>query len=177
MSHDLIHWAQAPLVRSRNGFLSDPFVECRQDMFKQMSNLFDELFDGMVSNRNKLLKTKGSFPKSDVYIADNKLYIELACAGMSEKDIKVEVGRSEYGDAENCVTISGSFSQKREDASYYYKELTQSTFQRSFYIPDNVEKLEPEASMKDGLLTLKWNLKQEEKKKKPDMKQIPIKAT
>ncbi len=67
--------------------------------------------------------------------------------------------------------MSDSYNCNNAKIGYKY-ELRHSSFERHFQLPDYIEG-DPEAKLKDGLLTLKWNLKNKDKPISEN-KQIPI---
>ena len=68
---------------------------------------------------------------------------------MTEKDIEVAVS----GD---MVTLKGEKRQEREDKTenYHISERSYGSFQRSFYIPDGVDRDKIAAEFSKGVLTL-----------------------
>ena len=69
--------------------------------------------------------------------------------GMTEKDIEVTVS----GD---LVTLKGEKREEREDKSdnYHISERSYGSFQRSFYVPDGVDREKLSAEFSKGVLTL-----------------------
>jgi HSP20 family protein len=90
----------------------------------------------------------------DVIEADGKFTVSVAVSGMSKEDVDVEVS------PENVLTIRGRISEEHrspENGTYYLRELRRSAFERSLSLPNHVEG-DPKAVMKDGLLTLTWEV-------------------
>lgn len=160
MSH-LIH---RPI--SYDPFISDSFLT-RSTIFSDFETLFNDVFNGMVSQKSKLLDNSTGYPRMDIFVKDNKYYIQIACAGLSEKDIDIKVENQG-----KTITVTGSRLQKHEDAKYLSKSLTRSSFTKSLTIPDDVEG-DPVANMENGLLTLEWKLKTPIEKE-PQCKKIAI---
>jgi HSP20 family molecular chaperone IbpA len=74
----------------------------------------------------------------------------------------------------NTVRISGQVSEEHRvnnESKYYFREIHKSRFSREIVLPNYIEG-EPEAALKDGILTLKWkhNAKKLPKTKKIDVK-------
>jgi HSP20 family protein len=92
---------------------------------------------------------------------DEKFYnLELAVPGMDKKDLKIDIN-------EDVLTISSEAKNETEDNrdGYKRKEFSYSSFCRSFYIPENVNKEKIEATYKDGILTVGLPKQEVEKNK------------
>jgi HSP20 family protein len=92
---------------------------------------------------------------------DEKNYIlDLAIPGIDKKDLKIDMN-------EDVLTISSETSNETEQSKdgYKRKEFSYSSFCRSFYIPENVNKDKIEASYKDGILNVTLPKQEEEKSK------------
>jgi len=92
---------------------------------------------------------------------DEKSYIlELAVPGMDKKDLKIDIN-------EDVLTISSETKNETEEEKdgYKRKEFSYSSFCRSFYIPDNVNRDKIGASYKDGILNVELPKLEEGKNK------------
>lgn len=127
----------------------------RNTLFNDFETLFNDVFNGIVSQKSKLLDNSTGYPRMDIFTKDDKYYIQVACAGLSEKDVDIKVTDDRQF---KTVTISGNKLQKHEDANYLSKSLTRASFTKCLTLPENVEG-DPIANMENGLLTLEWNLK------------------
>ena len=90
---------------------------------------------------------------------DEKNYIlDLAIPGIDKKDLKIDMN-------EDVLTISSETKNESEETrdGYKRKEFSYSTFCRSFYIPENVNREKIGASYKDGILTVDLPKQEEEK--------------
>jgi len=119
-----------------------------------MSNLFDDDFFPVFQNRTS------SMPAVNIREDDEKYSLELAVPGMDRKDLKIDIN-------EDVLTISSESKHESEENSdgYKRKEFSYSSFCRSFYIPENVNRDKIEASYKDGILTVGLPKQEEEKSK------------
>jgi HSP20 family protein len=79
---------------------------------------------------------------------------------MDKKDLKIDIN-------EDVLTISSETKNETEENSdgYKRKEFSYSSFCRSFYIPENVNKEKIGASYKDGILSIELPKQEEEKNK------------
>jgi HSP20 family protein len=126
-----------------------------------LSNLFDDEFFPVLTNRTS------SMPAVNIKESDKDFVLELAVPGTDKKDLKIDIN-------DDVVTISSeSRSEKEEDNDgYKRKEFSYSTFCRSFYLPENVNRDKIQASYKDGIL--KVELPKQEEDKNKISKQIKI---
>jgi len=119
-----------------------------------MSNLFDDDFFPALQNRTS------SMPAVNIREDEKKYNLELAVPGMEKKDLKIDIN-------EDVLTISSESRQETEENKdgYKRKEFSYSSFCRSFYIPENVNRDSIEANYKDGILTISLPKQEEEKSK------------
>lgn len=152
----------------------------REDLFYPFEQAFDKIFDEFFGgNALSTVKGKSGYPRLDVIAADGKWIIEAALPGVKVEDVTVEILPNVPGVVQNkppqrVLKISGRMSedhQYTDEAKYHVKELRRSSFERSMVLPDYVEG-EPEATMKNGILSLTWNVPE---LKVPERKTIPIK--
>jgi HSP20 family protein len=118
------------------------------------SSLFDDDFFPVVSQRNT------SMPAVNIKEDEKKFILDLAVPGIDKKDLKIEMH-------EDVITISSENKNEKEETHDGFKrrEFSYSSFCRSFYLPDNVNKEKIEASYKDGILTVELPKEEEEKTK------------
>ena len=147
-------------------------VPHRNDLFAPIEQHFHKFFEEFWNPKGlDSLKATAGFPKMNAYEKDGELVMTISASGMSADDLRVDVTPDGY------LVISGKMSedyQSPEDAVWYIRELRQSSFERRLKLPESVEG-DPRASLKDGILTLAWTLKNA-KKELPTTKRIPIKS-
>jgi HSP20 family protein len=126
-----------------------------------MSNFFDDDFFPVLQSRTS------SMPAVNIKEDDKKFSLELAVPGMEKKDLKIDIN-------EDVLTISSESAHENEESKdgYKRKEFSYSSFCRSFYIPENVNRDNIEANYKDGILTV--GLPKQEEEKSKITKQITI---
>ena len=106
---------------------------------------FDDVFDTFetLSTSNTF---SNSYPPYDIVKVDDYKYnVELAVAGFSKGDIKVDY-------ADNTLTIESKKETKEEEDKFIHKGISKRYFKRSFTIADDV--VVNGAELKDGLLTI-----------------------
>ena len=86
----------------------------------------------------------------DVYQTDNDIVIKSTIAGVKPEDIDVTINN-------DMVTIHGERRNEEEvtEENYYYQECYWGSFSRSVILPVDVIAEKAEASMKNGILTIR----------------------
>lgn len=146
----------------------------RKDLFSILDEDFNKFFDSFFRRELGDVKVNGTFPPSSVYERDGKFVIKLAVSGMTVDDIEIDDFANE-----GIVVISGRMSEDyRSDESvskYYIREIKETKFKRSFRLPDDVAG-DADGVLKDGILTLTWNLKPPPDKPKNSVKKINVRS-
>ena len=125
------------------------------DPFKNLTVGFDDIFD-QLSSMSKYVNDIPNYPPYNIKkVGKDKYQLDMALAGFSKDDVKVEV-------KENTLTVSASSSDK-EDDSYVHKGIAKRAFKRSWTLVEHLEV--QDAKLKDGVLTvdMKLNLPDEKK--------------
>lgn len=118
----------------------------RRNPINEVQNLFTSVFNG-----NGL--------RTNIEELENEYLVTAEVPGVSKKDINID-----YED--NYLTISVEKKEESTDRKYLRKEITEASYQRSFYL-ENVNEDKIKAKLEDGILTIKIEkLKQEVKNKK-----------
>jgi HSP20 family protein len=118
------------------------------------SSLFDDDFFPVVSQRST------SMPAVNIREDEKSFTLDLAIPGIDKKDLKIEIN-------EDVITISSEHKEEKEENrdDFRRREFSYSSFCRSFYLPENVNKDKIEANYKDGILTVELPKETEEKVK------------
>lgn len=123
---------------------------------------FEKAFDRILENP---LSDSIQYPCMDIIEDEKSLTIHALIPGMKKEDIIVEFNNNERPE----LTISGETNfQYTENIKYHIKELKQSRFKRKIRLPKYITQ-EPDATLTDGVLTLKWEIPKE-----PEPKRITI---
>jgi len=119
-----------------------------------MPNLFDDDFFSVLPGRNS------SMPAVNIREDEKNYFLELAVPGMDKNDLKIDIN-------EDVLTISAESKNESEEKNdgYKRKEFSYTSFCRSFYIPDNVNKEKIGANYKEGILSVDLPKQEEEKSK------------
>ena len=114
---------------------------------------FDRHFQLLEELRNA---SKSTYPPYNiVQVDDGETYlIEIAAAGFTKEDIEVSI-------KENQLIVTGN--RGTDDAEYLHKGIASRDFEQSFALADDVKVVD--ASMKDGILTIRLEREIPEHKK------------
>jgi HSP20 family protein len=117
-------------------------------------NFFDDDFLPMLSNR------ASSMPSVNIREDEKNYILDLAIPGINKNDLKIDIN-------EDVLTISSENKVEKEENKdgYKRKEFSYSSFCRSFYVPENVNRDKIEANYKDGVLSVSLPKQEVEKHK------------
>jgi len=103
----------------------------------------------------------------DVYQTPTEIIVQTMVAGVKPEDLEVTIAR-------DMITIRGKREESRkiEEENYFSKELYWGAFSRTILLPQEIEPEESEATEKHGLLTIKLQKIDREKKTNVKIKSI-----
>lgn len=91
----------------------------------------------------------GSRLPVDIQADEDSYVITAAVPGLKLDEVEIKI-------LDNVVTlIGGTQEQEIKDGRYLLREMGDPRFERSLELPDQVDASKAEASMKDGLLTVR----------------------
>ena len=129
----------------------------RDSFLSPIQDMFDNFFDDFFTERNgQFVSSTKSYPKIDIKQEDGKLSVVAAVPGAKPENIKAEMLPGNI--LKICGEMSGEYKSP-EGAEYYVKELHKTRFERQIQLPDDLVG-DPDAELKNGLLTLSWKYKQ-----------------
>lgn len=108
--------------------------------FPMMDSLFgDSLFE---FNGQRL-------PNIDVVDRDNEILVRAELPGVDKKDLSISL-------TDNLLTIKGEskIEKKEEQGDYHRREISSSSFARTFTLPGSVDSNKAAAALKDGVLEI-----------------------
>jgi HSP20 family protein len=106
----------------------------------------------------------GSRLPVDVHVDDDGYIITASVPGLTPDKVEIKI-------LDNVVTLTGGAEDgHEEDGRYLMREIGTSHFERSFELPDPVDASKAEASMKDGLLTVRLPKAEESRPKVIEIK-------
>jgi HSP20 family protein len=138
-----------------------PLITKRSFRPYYVPNFLDDEFFPVLSNRSSAI------PSVNIKENDKNFVLELAVPGIDKSNLKIDVN-------EDVLSISSENKRETEENKdgYNRKEFSFSSFCRSFYIPENVNRDKIEAAYKDGVLSVV--LPKQEVEKNKIVKQITI---
>lgn len=103
----------------------------------------------------------------DVYQTPTDIVVQTMVAGVKPDDLELTIGR-------DLITIKGKREENRniDEENYFIKELYWGKFSRTILLPQEVEPEEVEATEKHGLLTIKIQKVDKDKKNTIKIKSI-----
>lgn len=103
----------------------------------------------------------------DVYQTRSDIIIQTMVAGVKPEDLDLTIAR-------DMVTIKGKREENKniDDEDYFTKELYWGAFTRTILLPQEIEPEETEATEKHGLLTIKLQKIDKEKKTSVKVKSL-----
>lgn len=120
----------------------------RNELMPNFASLWDDFFSNDIFNRGLELGT--SIPAVNLSETDKGYHVEVAAPGLKKEDFKVDVEN-------NVLYISSEKTEEKEEKEgkkVTRKEFSYSSFQRSFQLPENINRDKITAEYKDGLLKL-----------------------
>jgi HSP20 family protein len=102
-------------------------------------------------------------PAVDIHESEKDVELRVEVPGLAKKDIKLEI-------VNGNLTISGEKKYEKTDNKAHRVESYYGKFQRSFYLGDQLDTANVDAEVKDGILKIKINKKEEVKPKQIEIK-------
>ena len=103
----------------------------------------------------------------DVYQTPTDIIVQTMVAGVKPDDLELTIAR-------DVITIKGKREENRniDEENYFIKELYWGKFSRTILLPQEVEPEEVEATEKHGLLTIKIQKVDKDKKNSIKVKSL-----
>ena len=141
----------------------------REQFFFPLEQFMNKVYDEFLTDKSlgSFVKSRTGYPRLDIYVNADKWCIDLACPGVRQENLSVELIPDDKTGG-RFLKVSGQMSFEEEHNSgtnYLVKELKRGSFERVVRLPDNV-KGDPEAVLKDGILSLIWQIKELKQEKK-----------
>ena len=118
-------------------------------MYNNDQNWLPTFFNDFFDN-DWMMKTNATAPAINVVESDKDYKVEVAAPGMKKEDFNIHLGENN----ELVITMEQKNENKEEHKKYLRREFAYSKFQKSFILPDDVEKEKISASVNDGILTI-----------------------
>ncbi len=112
---------------------------------------FDSLFDSFWNGGFGRDLSVSKLPAVDIKEHDTSYTLEAEMPGMDEKNLSVKVEDHVLRISSQTVVTN---EEKKEEGKYLIRERRESSFERSFALPENVDEDNITAEFKNGILTL-----------------------
>jgi HSP20 family protein len=128
--------------------------EFNHSPFLSFDTLFEEALKSFpnIGPQTLSVLSRQSYPKVDILDQPDNVLLIAAVPGLTKKDLSVEI-------EDGTLTISGNKQKVLDtedgDSGFLKRELHRSSFRRSWLLSENLDQEAIEASVKDGLLTVK----------------------
>ncbi len=144
------------ILRTRNRTLD---VDNPLSPFDRFEHLLDHIWDG-----SRPTGMHGGYDV-DIYSDDDHIFLEAELPGLSKEGVEVSV---ENG----TLTIAGKKTHEtiEKDHVHHLQERYYGSFSRSFTLPHTVDAKKVEATMKDGVLRVILNKREQVKTKRIEVK-------
>lgn len=160
-------------VNKYSEFNRNTNVPTRQSIFDTHQQILDKFYDEFFGNRKFFNVSHASYPKMDITEDSNYLFIKCAVPGIQEEDLDIEINKEK-----RILIISGQTSSAHclsAENFAHLRELKNSAFSRSIRMPDYVDLDNSVAELKDGMLSLTFDLtKLKEQPPQNNIKKIKI---
>ena len=110
-----------------------------------LPDFFNDFFEG-----NALSRFSGSTPAMNVLEDENAYHLELAAPGMCKNDFNVHISK----DGNLVIEMEKKCENKecKKEGKYLRKEFSYNRFHQTLLLPENAERDNIEAQVKDGVL-------------------------
>ena len=145
----------------------------RVDLLSQVNKELDQIFNEVFNGHYFAGKKSKGYPLMDAIRQENALILQFTVPGVNLEDIDLDIQDDESG---KMLSISGKLSSEYadfDDNQYQIRELSRQEFRRVIRLPDDVSDSEPLAVLKNGVLTLTFQLVKIEEQE-PESKKIKI---
>ncbi len=142
---------------------TEDFSEEKESFIQPINNIYEEEETEMILNsspkKNMQIQQEENLLSADnsegqltidVYQTDNDIVIKSTIAGVKPEDLDVSINN-------DMVSIRGERKNEEQvhEENYYYQECYWGNFSRSVILPVDVLAEKAEASMKNGILTIR----------------------
>jgi HSP20 family protein len=127
---------------------------------------FDEMVDE-IFGRGSQFSNRSPKPAANIYESDKEYHIEVAVPGLDRNQIKMTL------DDDMLKIHASALSEEKKDADYNNFEFDYSNFERTFVVPDTVDREKITARYNNGILHVVLPKREDQIRKGP--KEINIK--
>jgi HSP20 family protein len=141
----------------------------RPNTIQNALNDFDRYFESFFGDSPLAPASRvfNRLPAVDIRETENAYALEMELPGYDEKDIKVNIDGASLS-VESCAAEISPLSareEKKGEGTYILRERRQSSFSRSFKLPENADPEAVSAAFKNGILSLEIKKRPEAQKR------------
>lgn len=111
--------------------------------------IFNSLFDGFFNDDGIWDKKRTFVPQVDISETDKVFDIQFVVPGMDKKGFNIDLQ-----DGKLAVSGERKLREEKNEKNFYSIESFHGSFNRSFYLPDNINEEKVEANYANGILTI-----------------------
>ncbi len=135
----------------------------RWDPFRELNLLrsqMDRIFEDLMGREKEEWRQASWYPPVDIYETENEIVLKAELPGIDQKDLDVKV-------EDDTLILRGEKKAEREakTENFLRAERVYGAFQRTFSLPQTVDRERIKATLKNGILTLILPKKEEVKPK------------
>ena len=111
-----------------------------------LPDFFNDFFEG-----NNLSRLNSTSPAMNVFEDENTYYLEVAAPGLCKDDFKIHISK----DGNLVIEMEKKCENKEEckkERKFLRKEFSYAKFHQTLILPENADKEDIEANVKDGVL-------------------------
>lgn len=156
-----------------NGHLApsrvDLFSEISKELDHAMNNIFGHDFFAGLSKKGR------GYPLMDAIRNENELILQYSVPGVMVEDLNVEI--TEDNDNTYLLTVSGFLHEDyvSNENNYQIRELSGQEFRRIIRLPKDIDAKEPETTLSNGILVVKFKCLSKTSVKNPKTKKLDVK--
>lgn len=110
-----------------------------------LPSFFNDFFDN-----DWMPRTNATAPAINVMEDESAYEVEVAAPGMTKEDFNISLS----GDDDLIISMEKKNQESDKDKRYLRREFSYSKFQQAMSLPEDVDKDNISASVKDGVLTI-----------------------
>lgn len=121
------------------------------------NNDLPNIFEDILSSDFDMDIGLSKVPQINIREEEKSYIIDVASPGREKKDFDIKV-------QDGILTVKGSKKDSNETSNkrYHKREISYSSFQKSYELPDNIDQEKVSANYKDGILSIVIPKKEEQ---------------
>lgn len=115
----------------------------------QITREMDRVFSGLLNDADGFFLRSPAYPAINVWEEGDDFLAEVEVPGFKMNDLEVEV-------LDNELTLKGKrVTEVEQNATFHRRERSATEFERSITLPVSIDAEKVEATLKNGVLTIK----------------------